>query len=237
MTRLCAEDLDRWMTALDALPKDPLRLIDWLDRSVRLFFPFKRVLLVHAQLVAGEIRIDHLLSLGHTDEFVRDFPRRFDMRIRGCFSWWVKHRAPYCIDADAQPPFASVYELEQMRRYGSGFVAAHGVFNAAGSAGTFFSFALPHRPGEWTLDALRLIAPMLKDLFLRHLAATQSAVARLASLTPRQHDIVRLASHGMRSKAIARELELSDGTVRNQLSEIYSRLGVDSCREMLAAIR
>jgi DNA-binding CsgD family transcriptional regulator len=237
MTCLSTDDLQRWALALSAVPKDPLRLIPWLVESVKPFFPFKWVLLFHGEHVAGEIRVLDILSHGHSQDYVEQFPRTFDLRTRGCLSWWMTHREPYCIDPAAPPPFASVYELEQIRRVGSGYVAVHGVVSPTASTGTFCSFAVPEPPGEWHRDALRLIAPMLNDLFLRYLAAQSAADTDLALLTPRQKDIVRLAVRGLSSKGIARELELSDKTVRNQLSSIYERLGVRDCRGMLASIR
>ncbi|PJK11266.1 DNA-binding response regulator [Lysobacteraceae bacterium NML08-0793] len=45
-------------------------------------------------------------------------------------------------------------------------------------------------------------------------------------LTERERQILRMAGEGLSNKVIARELELSPGTVRNYLSEAISKLGV-----------
>jgi two-component system, NarL family, response regulator DesR len=44
-------------------------------------------------------------------------------------------------------------------------------------------------------------------------------------LTDRERQVLRLAGEGMRSGAIAAQLTLSEGTVRNYLSEAISKLG------------
>ena len=44
-------------------------------------------------------------------------------------------------------------------------------------------------------------------------------------LTDRERQVLRLADQGLSGEAIARELKLSDGTVRNYLSEAIGKLG------------
>jgi DNA-binding CsgD family transcriptional regulator len=235
---LSDQDMDRWAIALRATPEDPLGLVPWLVKHVKQFFPFERALLVHGEQVAGEIRVTHLVSHGHTDDYIGQLSRTFDLHHRGCLTWWFTHRAPFCIDLGAPPPFVSAFELDEIRRFKLGRIAAHGVVNPAGTAGTYFSFGgVPRRPDEWLCDALRLIAPMLNDLFLRNLAAADPVDADQPVLTPRQKDIVRLAARGLNSKAIGSELLISEKTVRNQLSVIYRRIGVSNYREMLVAMR
>ena len=46
------------------------------------------------------------------------------------------------------------------------------------------------------------------------------------SLTRRERDILRLIAQGLSNKEIAAQLHLSEKTVRNRLSEIFSKLGV-----------
>jgi DNA-binding NarL/FixJ family response regulator len=59
---------------------------------------------------------------------------------------------------------------------------------------------------------------------MRRQAATQSA-ARL--LTPREIEIVRMIAQGLRNRAIAERLAISEGTVKIHLHNVYEKLGVD----------
>lgn len=52
-------------------------------------------------------------------------------------------------------------------------------------------------------------------------------------LTERETEILRLAVDGLTTREMARALSLSDGTVRNYLSEIISKLGVTSRQEAI----
>jgi two-component system nitrate/nitrite response regulator NarL len=51
---------------------------------------------------------------------------------------------------------------------------------------------------------------------------------RFLDLTPRQWDVARGLTRGLRNQEIANELKLSEGTVRQIISDIYKRLGVHS---------
>ncbi|MGW2384066.1 response regulator [Streptomyces sp. NPDC001658] len=60
--------------------------------------------------------------------------------------------------------------------------------------------------------------------FLPRPAAADQAPA--VSLSPRETDILRLVSHGHTNREIAARLYLSEGTVKNHVSRILSRLGL-----------
>lgn len=50
-----------------------------------------------------------------------------------------------------------------------------------------------------------------------------------ADLTPREHEVLHLAAHGLRDREIAAQLCVSTRTVQNHLSNCYSKLGT-RCR-------
>lgn len=66
-------------------------------------------------------------------------------------------------------------------------------------------------------------------LALERVLQREAVQHRLAEvLTPREVDIVRLVAQGRRNKAIARELSISEGTVKIHVHNIYEKLGLDS---------
>lgn len=57
------------------------------------------------------------------------------------------------------------------------------------------------------------------------------------ALTPRQEEVLRLIADGLTNREIAQRLYLSEGTVKNTVSEIYARLGVrDRVQAVLKAL-
>lgn len=61
--------------------------------------------------------------------------------------------------------------------------------------------------------------------------------ALLATLTPRQMEILRLAADGLAVRDIARRLDISEGTVRTHIHNILSRTGTRSQLEAVALAR
>jgi DNA-binding NarL/FixJ family response regulator len=53
----------------------------------------------------------------------------------------------------------------------------------------------------------------------------ESADGVVASLTPRQHEVLQLAAEGLSGASIAQQLVLSRSTVKTHFSNIYKRLG------------
>jgi DNA-binding CsgD family transcriptional regulator len=81
-------------------------------------------------------------------------------------------------------------------------------------------------------DALRIYrqAGSLNDVARLELAGR--AVDPLASLTPREREVVELVLGGCSNREAALKLRLSDRTVGNHLQSVFNRLGVGSRREL-----
>ena len=88
----------------------------------------------------------------------------------------------------------------------------------AGAAG----YLLKDRPAEELADAVRRVHRGLRVIDPE--LATE-AWSELDPLTDRERQVLRLAGEGRPSGDIAEELGLSEGTVRNYLSEAISKIG------------
>lgn len=53
------------------------------------------------------------------------------------------------------------------------------------------------------------------------------------SLTPRETEIVRMVVQGLRNRAVAERLSISEGTVKIHLHHIYEKLGIDGRLELV----
>lgn len=97
------------------------------------------------------------------------------------------------------------------------------------------------------LDAVRslaagqtLVNPAITDRLLKGLknhAAEFSALENPEPMTQRETEILRLMAGGYSNKEIARALEVAEGTIKNHVSNILSKMGVrDRTRAVLKAI-
>ncbi|MHA6832650.1 helix-turn-helix transcriptional regulator [Ralstonia pseudosolanacearum] len=117
-------------------------------------------------------------------------------------------------------------------------VAAHGILNLKANAGTYVSFAgVPAPLTDWHLDALRILAPVLNDLYLAQLADSDVVAKAMWHLTLPQREIIRRVVAGHSDKVIASDLGIAPQTVRNQLSAVYQRLGVQSRSQLIDLLR
>ncbi len=66
-------------------------------------------------------------------------------------------------------------------------------------------------------------------------AVSQGASTTLPGLTPRQMEVLHCVIRGKPNKVIARELDLSEGTVKVHLSAVFQALGVHSRTEAVYA--
>lgn len=239
MSSLTEIDLRAWVAAITHPLAAPATLMPWLEGPLRNFFPYTAVVLGHGELIADQLKVTHMLATGHHDAYLHQIAQTFELAQRGSLRWWFSNRQPFYIDPAHPPSHTGRFELEEIQTFGLGNIAGHGVLNLKANAGTYFGFSGVAGPlRTWHLDALRLIAPVLNDLLLAHLAALpQSTVPTLQALTSRQKDIVRQLANGMDDKTIARTLGLSEKTIRNQLAEVYARIGIHKRTQLLALLR
>ncbi len=119
------------------------------------------------------------------------------------------------------------------------------VFDAirAGAAG----YLLKDTPREKVLEAIRgtvtgkaYLDPGIAGKIMGRVANQQEQPPTLIAekLTERELDVLRLISHGLTNSDIAERLSLSEGTVRNHVSAIFSKLDVsDRTQAAIIAIR
>ena len=83
-------------------------------------------------------------------------------------------------------------------------------------------YLLKDMPAEELAEAVRRVHQGLRVI---HPELATEAWGEMDPLTDREREVLRLAGEGMSSGDIAAELSLSEGTVRNYLSEAISKMG------------
>jgi DNA-binding NarL/FixJ family response regulator len=101
---------------------------------------------------------------------------------------------------------------------------------------------LKESPPEALLECVRAVHAGVQSIdtetlgrAFRSVADRDRATRPADALTPREVELVRMVSQGLRNKAIAERLAISEGTVKVHLHNIYEKLGVDGRLELMLA--
>ena len=231
--------LDSWAEVLADLPQDRADLLPWIEGPLRNFFGFRRLFCAYGELTAGQIRLQSWLASGHHADYLEQLHKTFEVAQRHSLSTWLMTRRPFLIEPIHARGNASDFELDEIRQFGLGNVAAHGILNLRSNAGSYFSFSGFDAPlSEWHLHVLLLIVPTLSDLFMTLHAAQPSAQFDAAlEMTPRQCEIARLVAEGHDNKTIGSMLSISEKTVRNQLSKVFEKAGLQRRTQLVERLR
>ncbi|HEV2287109.1 MAG TPA: response regulator [Steroidobacteraceae bacterium] len=163
----------------------------------------------------------------------RDFPSA------GRFLEQYDPRQPGCLVLDLFMPGMSGLELQdELNRRGAVipviFITGHGDVASAVAAvrrGAFNYLQKPFRNSE-------LIANIREALELdqrnRRMLAQQDAIRdRIASLTPREREVLELIVRGLASKVMAQEMGVSTRTVELHRSRVMGKMGANSIAQLV----
>lgn len=79
----------------------------------------------------------------------------------------------------------------------------------------------------------RAVPKMRSDHRLEAPESRTAASTKIDSLTEREREVIGLIAGGLKNKAIARRLHISDITVRHHLTSIFNKLGVSDRQKLL----
>ena len=239
-------DLRAWSEALYELPTGPVSESDfraWLEGPLRRFFPFRQFFGAYGRLSGNRVQMQALITSGHCPAFVASRRSTFDLKLHGCFAWFVSTRRAVlldkagAIDAAGMQVTPTEREVDDLERFSLGALALHGVIDPFARSGTYLGFSgVPTAQPTRLLALLELVSPVLHTLYLRTNVIPISAV-QVMSLTDRQRDLADLAALGLSDKEIGSRLGISDHTVGNHFRAIYARLGISKRSQLIAFVK
>src|SRR5437016_1310997 len=107
---------------------------------------------------------------------------------------------------------------------------ARGDLAAAIAAGACSAISMRERP-ETLMQSLRLVAPRPPAGKDENESVSENV---LAVLTDQERKITRLVAQGLSNKAVARQLNVSPGTIKVHLNHIFQKFGINNRTELAA---
>jgi DNA-binding NarL/FixJ family response regulator len=86
--------------------------------------------------------------------------------------------------------------------------------------------------GEVWIDR-SMMGSVLDDVRTERQQGTNTEATKIASLTPREREVVALVSEGLKNKLIGERLYISETTVTHHLSSVFSKLEVSDRLELI----
>jgi two-component system, LuxR family, response regulator FixJ len=151
-------------------------------------------------------------------------------------------RQPGCLLLDVRMPGMSGLDLQQeLNRRGATipvvFITGHGDVPMAVAAMQYGAFDFLQKPfrDQDLLD--RVQRAMARDAESRgRLAARAEIVARLATLTPREVEVMRLITTGKANKVVGAELGVSQRTVEIHRAHVMEKMHAGSLAELVRMV-
>src|SRR5689334_9754204 len=110
---------------------------------------------------------------------------------------------------------------------------ARGDLAAAIAAGACSAISMSERP-ETVMKSLRQVAARRDQARVGNEENGASGENALAVLTGQEREIMRLVARGLSNKAIARQLNVSPGTIKVHLKHMFEKLEIDNRSELTA---
>ncbi|QBJ77865.1 LuxR C-terminal-related transcriptional regulator [Aquitalea sp. USM4] len=223
---------------LTAPPPQPAQFPLWLEQSLLPLFQCDRAFCVRGEVIAGQVKATHWLPIGYSAVDITSFLMQFEWKDRGCLRWWLQNRQPFLLNRQNPSSFATLQELQEMERVGLKGIIGHGLVSHLAKEGTYFSFGqTANSLGIELLPIMQLIMPLLHSCFTDYIHKDQQEHLDFSHIPPRKRLILRYLLAGCYDKEIAEKMNISEKTVRNQLSEIYHQFGVGSRSQLLVKLK
>ncbi|MET9490526.1 response regulator transcription factor [Nocardia sp. NPDC006630] len=104
-----------------------------------------------------------------------------------------------------------------------------------------FGYLTSNLPGETILQAMHMVSAgrlafdqRLIEILIRHVRQSAAVDSALRELTFRELELFDSVGEGRSSQQIAERLGIAEKTVRNNLTKLYAKLGVENRNELVA---
>jgi DNA-binding CsgD family transcriptional regulator len=250
MSRSTAAQLIRQAPTLDVHLAQLLRrcahcatvgqLQELFDKYVQRLLPHQGALLLLGRRWGHQLQVTHALPLGYPAGLVRNVSSVSDLGQRRALQAWLANGKPLVVDLPDDQQQVSLLEAEEIERFSLGRIAAHGMLDFERQVGSYMSYCgvEPTWSKPRVAEILQLITPALHLALMQVLSEPQLAsdVVRgsAPALSATEYELVTWLARGLTNADIARLRNRSPHTVRNQLSALFSKLGVRNRAEALA---
>lgn len=188
----------------------------------------------------GTVQAHKLISLDFPVDYLKAISTEDGGFTSPKMANWMHTRSPQLFEDYPESSFGMPTDwLAILRQFGIRNIASHGVHDTRGNCTSYFAFCnLPERlTDERHTWLLKMVVPTLHAALLKVIEQVpflgiESSLHGIV-LSPREVELLQWVAAGKKRQEIAKGLCLSENTVRNHLSHLYSKLGVHKAVEAI----
>ena len=231
MTNQTCLDVNALALEASAL-KSVAQFKDWTRTRLRRVFPHGALGCGFGRLHAGGVAIDGIIAIDYPLVHLRNICNAAGGIDTPILRRWLLTREPQLFDASAPDPGIPADWLANFRAADMRNAAAHAVYDTQRCIGTYHSFhRIPGSLGAMHALQLKELAPILHETMCRlvgPLSPQLQDTSRLASLSPREREVLAWVGQGKLNNEIAQLLFISEITVKHHLTNIFQKLGLSN---------
>jgi DNA-binding CsgD family transcriptional regulator len=209
----------------------------WTRAVVRPAFPHEMLVSGFGRLHAGGVSLDYAVGIDFPTSYLEGLRNRTGGVDTPILRSYLATLEPQLFEAERPWPIVPPRWFECFRSHNMRNVAAHGVYDIERCVATYHSFyRIPGRLGPDHAEALKQLVPILHESLCRAvepLLDSSGPRIALASLTSREKEIAQWVGLGKSNGVIAKISGLSENTVKHHLTNIFSKLAVESRAELI----
>lgn len=193
---------------------------------VRPILPHTKLLCGCGQLVVDQMHVKYMIGVDYLESHINQIKQDFCLSERPVMANWLVTREPVFIHSIRDQHLLSPLEKREVIEFGLSHFAAHGHIDMSGNMATYFSFAGVEDHPEFYIKRLRMLAPFLHAALVK-LDEAANAQQKI-NFSDKEKEIVYWLMIGKHNNEIAMILGKSTNTVRNQVQQIFIKLGVNN---------
>jgi len=217
----------------------PEQFCAWAQGDLQHIFPHGILLCGIGHIENQSANIRHLLTCNLSPEYMQALHQTGGMSSSPVCVQWLKTRRPVLFELAAQ--HAQTAWLDNFKRHGLENMAAHGQCDLNSNTTSYFSFSKIQ--GKLTSRhsvLLEMLVPHLHVALIRAFAGekkeTHKPATTQASLTDREQEILQWISSGKTNQEIARQLNISENTVKNHVQRVLAKLNVKTRAQAMVKV-
>lgn len=231
-------------TCLSAIIELYLKETIVYDQIYELFKQHLQPVFLYESLIAGvgeieftRVKIGEIISINYPHEFLEQIEKVTTIEKRSLLAYWLEKQEPIFIDGNKLNNILSDLEKNEIKQFQLTPMLVHGQRDLSGKFSSYFSFRQCRIEENRAKYLIKIFMPYLHLILAKGLQWEYTKNTSIdIKLTTREWELLDFIKNGMTNKEIAKIIDKSPSTIKNQVFQLFRKLNVSNRSEALSTI-